>query len=45
MDALDSPEVETDADGNVELHGTTIIVWTTKIPIEGREGLIEVERH
>jgi hypothetical protein len=44
MDAINSPEVETDSTGEVTLHGTTIAVWTTKIPAEGRESLTEVEK-
>ena len=43
MDALDSPDVES-RDGNVAVHGTTFVVWTTPIPGEGREGLTEVEK-
>ena len=43
MNALDSPDVET-RDGNVAVHGTTFVVWTTPIPGEGREGLLEVEK-
>ena len=44
MDAINDPEVETDEDGKVAVHGTTIAVWTTKIPEEGRDELVEVER-
>ena len=44
MDAINSSEVETDSNGDVALHGTTIAVWTTKIPEEGRESLTEVEK-
>ena len=44
MDAVNSPEVETDENGNVAVHGTTIAVWTTKIPAEGRDGMTDVER-
>lgn len=43
MDAVNSPEVETDENGNIAVHGTTIAVWTTKIPTEGRAGLTDVE--
>lgn len=43
MDALNSPDVETDENGNVELHGETVMVWTSKIPEEGRDELIDVE--
>lgn len=44
MDAISAPNVEKDANGNVVVHGNTYVVWTTKIPAEGRESLIEVER-
>lgn len=43
MDALDDQDVETDENGNVELHGETVMVWTSKIPEEGRGELIDVE--
>ena len=43
MDYVNAPEVETDENGNVAVHGTTFAVWTSKIPAEGREGLTEVE--
>jgi hypothetical protein len=42
MDAINGPDVETDANGNVAVHGTTIAVWTAKIPTEGREKLADV---
>ncbi len=44
MSFLNSSEVETDAGGNVAVHGSTFAVWTTKIPEEGRKDLIDVER-
>lgn len=44
MDALNEPEVETDENGNVAVHGETIVVWTSKIPEEGRDELTDVER-
>ncbi|KXT11154.1 hypothetical protein AC579_4068 [Pseudocercospora musae] len=44
MDAIGARDVETDAAGNVVVHGNTYVVWTTKIPAEGRENLTEVER-
>ena len=44
MDALGGAEVETDENGNVAVHGETIIVWSSKIPEEGRDSLVEVER-
>lgn len=40
MDALNSPEVETNDKGEVAVHGSTISVWTTKVPAEGRESLV-----
>ncbi|EME80282.1 uncharacterized protein MYCFIDRAFT_31560 [Pseudocercospora fijiensis CIRAD86] len=43
MDAIGAPDVERDA-GNVVVHGNTYLVWTTKIPAEGRESLTGVER-
>jgi hypothetical protein len=42
MDAISGPDVKTDENGNVAVHGTTIAVWTAKIPTEGREKLTEV---
>lgn len=44
MDALNSPEVETNEKGEVCVHGNTYIYWTTKIPQDGREDLTGVER-
>ena len=44
MDAINSPEVETDENGNVAVHGSTIAVWTTKIPEDGRVGLTDVDK-
>ena len=43
MDALNSSEVETNEKGEVAVHGNTYIVWSTKIPEDGRESLTEVE--
>ena len=43
MSAIDAPDVETDENGDVAVHGTTPIVWTGKIPTEGREDLTGVE--
>ena len=43
MSAIDAPDVETDENGNVAVHGTTPVVWTGKIPTEGRESLTGVE--
>ena len=43
MDALNSPEVEVNENGEVAVHGLTYIVWTTKIPEDGRESLTDVE--
>ncbi|KXT06260.1 hypothetical protein AC578_9117 [Pseudocercospora eumusae] len=39
MDAVGAPDVE-----HVVIHGNTYVVWTTKIPAEGRKNLTEVER-
>jgi hypothetical protein len=44
MDALNGPEVETNEKGEVAVHGLTYIVWTSKIPADGRASLTEVER-
>ena len=44
MDALDDSDVVEDVDGNVAVHGKTLAVWTSKIPEEGRDELLEVER-
>ncbi|KAK5107831.1 hypothetical protein LTR62_000645 [Meristemomyces frigidus] len=44
MDALNSSEVETNEKGEVAVHGLTYVVWTSKIPEDGRAGLTEVER-
>ena len=44
MDALNSPEVEANEKGEVAVHGNTFIVWTSKIPEDGRENLIDVEK-
>ncbi|KAI5358642.1 putative methyltransferase type 11, S-adenosyl-L-methionine-dependent methyltransferase [Septoria linicola] len=44
MDAINSPNVEKDGDGNVIIHGNAHAVWTTKIPAEGREDLTSVPR-
>ena len=43
MDALNSPEVETNDNGEVAVHGNTYIVWSTKIPEDGRDSLTGVE--
>lgn len=43
MQALNGPEVETNEKGEVAIHGNTYIIWTSKIPKEGRPGLTEVE--
>lgn len=43
MDAIKSPDVEKDAEGNVKIHGNTHVVFTSKIPAEGREDLIETD--
>jgi hypothetical protein len=42
--AINAPDVETNDKGEVAIHGTTYIVWTTKIPEDGRENLTDVER-
>ncbi|KAF2481085.1 S-adenosyl-L-methionine-dependent methyltransferase [Neohortaea acidophila] len=44
MEALNSPDTETDGEGRVAVHGTTFAVWTSKIPAEGRDELADVER-
>ncbi|KAK4561013.1 hypothetical protein LTR86_004968 [Recurvomyces mirabilis] len=44
MDALNSSEVETNDKGEVAVHGLTYIVWSSKIPEDGRASLTEVER-
>ncbi|KAK1084323.1 hypothetical protein LTR48_005550 [Friedmanniomyces endolithicus] len=43
MDALNGPEVEVNEKGEVALHGRTFVVWTSKIPEDGRESLLDVE--
>ncbi|TKA80403.1 hypothetical protein B0A55_01898 [Friedmanniomyces simplex] len=43
MDALNSPEVQVNEKGEVAVHGVTFIVWTSKIPEDGRESLMDVE--
>ncbi|KAK0315875.1 hypothetical protein LTR01_001175 [Friedmanniomyces endolithicus] len=43
MDALNGPEVEVNDKGEVALHGRTFVVWTSKIPEDGRESLLGVE--
>lgn len=43
MHALNGLEVETNEKGEVAVHGNTYIIWTSKIPEEGRAGLNEVE--
>lgn len=35
---------ERNGEGEVVVHGNTYAVWTTKIPEEGREELVDVER-
>jgi len=42
MDALNSPDVETNEKGEVAVHGNTFIIWTSKIPEDGREELLDV---
>lgn len=44
MDALNSPDVETNDKGEVAIHGNTYVIWTTKIPEDGRATLTDVER-
>ncbi|EMC91343.1 hypothetical protein BAUCODRAFT_39511 [Baudoinia panamericana UAMH 10762] len=44
IDALNSPEVETNERGEVAVHGKTYVVWTSKIPEDGRASLTNVER-
>jgi len=44
MDALNSPEVETNEEGEVAVHGKTFMFWTSKIPEDGRDTLTDVER-
>ena len=44
---LDDPSAERNEKGEVALHGCTYIVWTTKIPAEGRtahDAVADVER-
>ncbi|KAK5719849.1 hypothetical protein LTR15_007121 [Elasticomyces elasticus] len=43
MDALNSPDVDVDQDGKVAVHGKTFIVWSSKIPEDGRASLTDVE--
>lgn len=43
MDAINEPDVEKNGKGEVVVHGKTYMVWTTKIPAEGREALTTVE--
>ena len=43
MDAINDPDVDTDENGNVVVHGMTTAVWTTTIPAEGRAALMDVE--
>lgn len=44
VDALNSPEVETNEEGEVAVHGWTHLAWTSEIPEDGREALTDVER-
>ena len=44
VDAMSSPDVSTDSEGRVAIHGRTITAWTSKIPAEGRSTLTGVER-
>ncbi len=39
MEILSSPDVEVDENGNVVAHGATTVVWSGKIPEDGRDGL------
>ena len=42
MDALNDSEVKVNEKGEVAVHGNTFIVWTSKIPEDGREELLDV---
>lgn len=44
IDAINGPEVEVNDKGEVAVHGNTFVVWTTKIPEDGRGSLTDVER-
>ncbi|KAF2766014.1 S-adenosyl-L-methionine-dependent methyltransferase [Teratosphaeria nubilosa] len=44
MDALDSPDTKANEEGEVAVHGSTYLVWTSKIPEDGRASLTGVER-
>lgn len=41
MDAAN--EAQTDENGDVTVHGFTHLVWMSKIPVEGRSDLTDVE--
>ncbi|KAK6433007.1 hypothetical protein LTR95_010815 [Oleoguttula sp. CCFEE 5521] len=43
-DAVNAPDVEVNEKGEVAVHGTTYVVWTTKVPADGRPDLTGVER-
>nr|OQO24333.1 hypothetical protein B0A51_05560 [Rachicladosporium sp. CCFEE 5018] len=43
-DAINAPDVEVNEKGEVAVHGTTYVVWTTKVPADGRPDLTGVER-
>lgn len=44
MDAMNQPDVQSDKSGHLTLHGTTYVVWASKIPQEGRDELTDIER-
>lgn len=43
-EALNAPDVETNEKGEVAIHGTTYAVWSSKVPAEGKEHLLDVDR-
>lgn len=43
MDAINGPDVETNDNGEVAVHGNTYTIWATKIPEDGRASLTHVE--
>lgn len=44
MEAMNADDVEVNDKGQVAVHGNTYIFWSSKIPEEGRENLISVEK-
>ncbi|KAH9844443.1 Methyltransferase domain [Teratosphaeria destructans] len=44
MDALNGPDTTVNQEEEVAVHGSTYLVWTSKIPEDGRASLTGVER-